>query len=108
MAPDRTCFHSYKLTSPKNVILGDDTVLEAMGKGATLVDTKVKGRVRTITIKDVLHVPKLKANLLSVSHLVSKHSRVEFSNEGNFVLAPNREEICHYTRSQGVVSNEVF
>ena len=69
MAPDRTCFHSYKFTSPKNVILEDDIVLETVGRGAIVVDTEVKGRVRTITIKDVLHVPKLKANLLSVSPL---------------------------------------
>ena len=101
MAPDRTCFHSYKLTSPKNVILGDNTVLGAVDRGAIVVDTEVEGRVRTITIKDV-HVPKLKANLLSVSHLVSKHLRVEFNNEGNFVLAPNREEIAIIQEVKGL------
>ena len=57
---------------PKNVILGDDTVLEAMGEGSIVVDMEVKGRVKTITIKDILHMPKMKANLLSVRHLVSK------------------------------------
>ena len=41
------------------MILGDDTVLEAVGKGQIVVDTKVKGRVKIITMKDVLHVPKL-------------------------------------------------
>ena len=54
------------------MILGDDTVLEAVGKGSIVFYTEVKGHVKTITIKDILHVPKMKANLLSVKHLVSK------------------------------------
>lgn len=94
MAPNRTCFQSYHVISPKNVILGDDTVLQAVGKGSIVVDTEVKGRVKTITIHDVLHVPKLKANLLSVRHLVMKHLRVEFSDQGCFVLSPSHEEVA--------------
>ena len=70
MAPERTCFQSHNLLSSKNVILGDDTVRQAIGRGTVVVDTEVKGRLKTITLKDVLHVPKLKANLLSVRHLV--------------------------------------
>ena len=38
MTPERSCFHSYHLISPKGVILGDDTVLEAVGKGQIVVD----------------------------------------------------------------------
>ena len=94
MSPNRSCFQSYHLISPKNVILGDDTVLEAMNKGSIIVDTEVKGRVKTITIKDVLHVPKLKANLLSLQHLVLKHLGVEFSDERYVVLSPSREEVA--------------
>lgn len=64
-------------------------VLEAIGKGQIVGDTEVKGRVKTITIKDVLYVLKLKANHLSVRDLVAKHLRVEFSDTGNFVLSPS-------------------
>jgi hypothetical protein len=80
--------------SPKRVILGDDTVLDGVDNGQVLVDTTVKGRVKTITIKDVLHVPKLKANLLSVRHLVEKHLGVEFSDTENFVLSPSRDKVA--------------
>ena len=65
-----------------------------MAKGSIVVDTEVKGRVKTITIKDVLHVPKMKANLLLVRHVVSKRLRVEFSNEQSFISTPSREEIA--------------
>ena len=70
MAPVRTCFQSYNLISPKNVIFGDDTVLQAISRRTVVVDIEVICRVKTFANKDVLHVPKLKANLLSVRHLV--------------------------------------
>ena len=89
MAPEHTCFQSYNLISPKNVILGDDTVLQAIDRGIFVIDTEVKGRVKTIIIKDVLHIPKLKANLLSVRHFVLKRLHVEFRHEGSFVLSPS-------------------
>lgn len=50
--------------------------------------------MKPITIKDVLHVLKLKANLLSVWHLVSKHLSVEFSDKGCFVMSLSQEEIA--------------
>ena len=64
-------------------------MLQAIGRATVVVDIEVKGRVKTITIKDMLHVPKLKANLLSVRHLVLKRLHVKFGHEGSFVLS------CH-------------
>ena len=81
----RASFYSYHVIASKIVILGDDTVLKGVGKDLIVVDTRVKGHVKTITIKDVLHVPKMKANLLLVRHLIFKCLLVEFSDEGSFV-----------------------
>jgi transposase InsO family protein len=102
MSPHKTCFHSYALINPRRVILGDDTVLEAVGKGQIVVDTEVRGRVKTITIQDVLHVPKLTANLLSVRQLVAKHLRVEFSDKGCYVLSPSRDEVAIIEEHEGL------
>ena len=102
MSPHKTCFHSYALINPRRVILGDDTVLEAIGKGQLVVDTEVRGRVKTITIQDVLHVPKLTANLLSVRQLVAKHLRVEFSDKGCYVLSPSRDEVAIIEEHEGL------
>ena len=71
-------------------------MLQAIGRGTVVVDTEMKGRVKTITIKDVLHVPKLKTNLLSVRHLVLNRFHLEFSDEGSFVLSPSRKEVAHH------------
>ena len=50
--------------------------------------------MKTITIKDILHVLKLKANLLSVRHLVLKRLRIEFWDERSFVLSPSQEKVA--------------
>ena len=102
MSSRRASFHSYDVIAPKNVILGDDTLLDVVDKGSIMVDIKVKGRVKTITIKDELHMPKMKANLLSVGHLVSKHLRVEFRDEGSFVSTPSREEVAIIHKVNGL------
>ena len=82
--------------------MGDDTIVKAVGKGSIVVDTEVKGHVKTITIKDVLHVPKMKAKLLSVRHLVSKRLQMEFSDERSFVSTPSREEIAIIYKINGL------
>ena len=88
------CFHLYKLIFPKNVNLGDNTILEVEGKGFVVVDIKVKGRVKKIAMEDVFNVSKLKANFLFLTHLVLKRLHVKFSDERSFVLLTSREEVA--------------
>ena len=59
-----------------------------------LVETQVKGQMRRITIHDVLHVPKLHANLLSVSKLASKGLKVHFNVMGCIVRAQSGEKLA--------------
>ena len=97
-------FHSYNLISSETVILEDETVLQSVNRQSVVINTKVKGRVTTITINDVVYVSKLKGNLLSMRHLVFKRLLVEFSDEGSLVLR-GRD---HHTRRERLVSNQVF
>ena len=89
MTPHRMAFHTYEVISPRNVHLGDDSVVNAIGIGSILVEVLVRGREKMMTIKDVLHVPKLQANLLSVSKLVSSGLKVQFNVHGCTLRAPN-------------------
>ena len=54
----------------------------------------VKGQSKCIRIKDVLHVPKLHANLLSVSKLLSNGCKVQFHKDGCIVRAHDGEVIA--------------
>ncbi len=62
--------------------MGDDTNLEAIGKGNIKATMQVGGELSHITITQVLHVPKMKNNLISVSKLISEGFKVEFDKDG--------------------------
>jgi hypothetical protein len=78
MTSHRTAFDTYEVISPRNVRLSDGSVAEAIGMGSIVVGVETRGKATTIRITDVLHVPKLQANLLSVSKVLSKGLKVRF------------------------------
>ncbi len=67
---------------PRRVFMGDDTVLEAIGKGNIKAIVQVWGELSHTTITQVLHVPKMKNNIISVSKLISKGFKVEYDKDG--------------------------
>jgi hypothetical protein len=72
--------------------MGDDTVLEAIGKGNIKATMQVGGKLTHTTITQVLHVPKMKNNLISVSKLIFEGLKVEFDKDG-----------CKVNNARGVV-----
>jgi len=75
-------FTMYERISPRRVFMGDDTVLEAIGKGNMKATMQVGGQLTHTTITQVPHVPKMKSNLISVSKLISEGFKVEFDKDG--------------------------
>ena len=69
MTSHQDAFHTYRPISGKRIYLGDNGMVEALGMGEILVEVQVKGLTKKIRIEEVHHVPKLHANLLSVSKL---------------------------------------
>jgi hypothetical protein len=72
--------------------MGDDTVLEAIGKGNIKATMQVGGKLTHTTITQVLHVPKMKNSFIFVSKLISEGFKVEFNKDG-----------CRVNNAQGVV-----
>jgi hypothetical protein len=70
--------------------MGNDTVLEAIGKGSIKATMQVGGQFTHTTITQVLHVPKMKNNLISVSKLISEGFKVEFDKDGRKVKDARR------------------
>jgi hypothetical protein len=60
----------------------DDIVLEAISKGNIKATMQVGGELTHTTITQVLHVPKMKNNLISVSKFVFEGFKVEFDKDG--------------------------
>ena len=77
--------------------LGDNGVVEAIEKGSMLVETCVDNKMKRICIHDVLHVPKLHTNLLSVSKLVARGFNVHFNTMGCKVRTQRGEVVAMTT-----------
>jgi hypothetical protein len=78
MSPHRANFNTFEAISARKVFMGDDSVLQAIGRGSILVDTKVGRCTKRIRFKDVLYVPKLQSNLFSMSKIVEGGLNVQF------------------------------
>jgi len=82
MTFEQEWFTTYERIFPRRVFMGNDTILEAIGKGSIKATMQVGGQLTHTTITQVLHVPKMKNNLISVSKLISKGFKVEFDKDG--------------------------
>jgi hypothetical protein len=99
MSPHRAAFQTYEVISPpRNVHLGDGSIVHAVGVGTIVEEVKVMGVRHKINIKEVLHIPKLKRNLLSIAKLALNGLKVEFDDNACIVRAANRKVIARLPR----------
>lgn len=94
MTCHRQAFNFYESIAARKVFMGDDGMVEAVGVGSILMQVDVKGVPKPLTIKNVLHVPKLQANLLSVSKMVANGCTVQFNKDGGVVKASNGQVLA--------------
>jgi hypothetical protein len=94
MTPHKAAFDMYEVIPTRNVHMGDDNIVEAIGMGSIFVEVMVKGQSKKIRIKDVLHVRKLHANLLLVSKHLSSGCKVKFNMHECIVRAFDGEVIA--------------
>jgi hypothetical protein len=82
MAFEQEWFIIYKSIVPQKVHMGDDTILEAIGKRNIKVTMQVGGKMLFTTIIQVLHVPKMKNSFIFVNKFISKGLKMEFDKHG--------------------------
>jgi len=73
--------HFTPLSTHTKVILGDDSLILAMGTGHVPVHMLTQGKWVNSILQDVLYVPDLHGNLLSISHLAHHRAEVCFLSE---------------------------
>jgi hypothetical protein len=79
MCSHRSWFTSFSpLSNHTKVVLGDDSSIPAIGTGRIRVCMHAGGKWITSVLQDVLYVPELSTNLLSVSHLARCGAKVHF------------------------------
>lgn len=78
MSPNKKLFTSLETLSESNVIVADNKSLCVKGKGTITISALVNEQIRDIIIQDVLYVPELGVNLLSVRKITEKGYIVKF------------------------------
>jgi len=95
MCAHRDWFHHYSpLSSPMDVVLGDDSAIQATGVGRISVCMHADGKSLPAVLQDVLHMPELHSNLLSVSHFAKRGSEMRFVGEGCTILDQRKLVAC--------------
>lgn len=80
MSSNESFFKTLNTEYNKNIVLADGNVLTTQGIGEGILKCNYGSRVRNITVKDVLFVPELKGNLISVAKLTQQGLKVIFEN----------------------------
>lgn len=80
MTFERKYFLDFKSIKGKVYLAGKDNVLESSGIGSLRVKIQnEKGKIIYVTVYDVIYVPKLRSNLLSVMKLMERGLKVNFA-----------------------------
>ena len=101
---NRESFQDFTEISPKKIQVGDRRIIEATGTGNISVKTSVKHQWLPGVFYDVLYVPHLAANLLSVSRMTA--SGLDLSFVRNVCIIRNKlKEIIGIAKKQ---SNNLY
>lgn len=82
MSNDLSVFQNYRAIHPaEDVYLGDDRIVRGYGTGTVVLGVSSENEKNEVTLSDVLYVPKLGKNLLSVGTLEDKGATVLFKDK---------------------------
>jgi GAG-pre-integrase domain len=82
MSGVKEAFAEYESITAKSVYMGDNNKQDAIGQGSVKMVLEVSGRQVNAKFTNVLYVPNLKSNLISVSRLIKDGFNVQFNNAG--------------------------
>jgi transposase InsO family protein len=98
---DRAMFSSFMSIPPRDVILGDNRVIKAVGCGTIRVESNVDGRMIVGTLTEVLYVPDMSVNLLSVSKMTERGLQVHYAGNQCTVTTTSGKVICRGEKTNG-------
>lgn len=98
MTPHAQHFINKKHSSVKEIVAANNSRMQVKSAG----DLKVSTQENEINISDVLFVPQLSANLLSVHQIASKGNTVVFNTDGCTVYNTENKKLVHCEAENGV------
>jgi len=98
MSPYKDLVMDMRPSNTKTITSADDTALSVVGSG----QTNVKIGDTAVSISDVLLVPKLSTNLLSVYEMAKKGNVLIFDARGCTIKNANNETVCVIKPQNGI------
>ena len=86
MTSNKSLFVNYvQYPQPTEIFLGDDRAIKALGEGKVRLEFHDGSNVRAMGLYNVLYVPDIAKNLVSVSTMTQKGAEVLFENDKCYV-----------------------
>lgn len=104
MSNDKSLMSNFEAGPPVFVTVASGDNIESLGRG----DVKVPLTSGSKTICDVIHVPQLTTNLLSVSKMTQKGLEVHFDSETCTIFDKNSDVVATATAVNGVYELDIF
>ena len=97
MSHDKRLFKKIDRSKEINVYVGDGKALKVVGEGDIVLNIETpSGKAKRCTVKNVLYVPELSHNLLSISKISSSGKCVNFSDK--FCKIMNDDKVVAFGR----------
>ena len=91
-------FDEIELKSSQEVTMGDDRVIKAAGCGTIKIKlTQQGGSYQDCTLYDVLYVPELSLDLLSIARVTERHKTVMFNELTCNIVTEDNEVVGNAT-----------
>ena len=97
-------YATYQPVSDKSVIVANGQRIPAVGRGDIHVDIQINGRSESGTFRDVLYVPGMAYNLLSVTRMTEAGLNVAFRGKDCIIRSKDGRVIGRATRKVGTTS----
>jgi len=102
MCSDRDAFVAYERITPRDVVLGNGSTIDAVGVGKVQLCVRTDVGAHTITLCDVLHVPLLEKNLVSVARVTHSGLCANFIGTACSVVDRDNHTVLTATRTGDV------
>ncbi|XP_068978353.1 uncharacterized protein [Bombus flavifrons] len=100
MCCDINCFESIEPVRNQKVKLANDKLAEVKGKGTAILFSYVKNKLEKFRLENALFVPKLKANLISVSKVTANGKSIVFTNRRATIFGKKDEVVITAIRKR--------
>lgn len=107
MTNNKNCLTNFEVIESEKIMVANGQYMVIKGKGKIVLKMEVNGNRRNLQINELLYVPELERNLLSVSKMTKEGYKVNFSKK-NCYIKKGDIEVATAKHEKGLHKIEVY